>query len=137
MGYNDRVYDVPALLPSSRRSTVQQHPVSVCVVSVLGIALIPQLYAQDSSHNSNKALNFPTTSIAVNQAAPAPQAGSAPFARVPDSYGKLPLSFEANQGQTDSRVRFLAHGGGYSVYLTPSEVLLSVHRSHGGDGQPA
>jgi hypothetical protein len=28
------------------------------------------------------------------------------------SYGKLPLSFDANQGQTDARVRFLARGGG-------------------------
>ena len=26
------------------------------------------------------------------------------------SYGKLPLSFEANRGQTDARVQFLARG---------------------------
>ncbi len=28
------------------------------------------------------------------------------------SYAKLPLSFEANQGQTDARVRFLLRGPG-------------------------
>src|SRR5208282_3820944 len=32
------------------------------------------------------------------------------------SYGKLPLSFEANQGQTDARVRFLARGGGGATH---------------------
>jgi hypothetical protein len=30
-----------------------------------------------------------------------------------ETYGKLPLSFEANQGQTDSQVQFIARGGGY------------------------
>ena len=29
---------------------------------------------------------------------------------VSKSYGRLPLQFEANQGQTDSQVRFLARG---------------------------
>lgn len=30
--------------------------------------------------------------------------------RVMDSYGKLPLSFEANRGQTTRQVKFLARG---------------------------
>ena len=115
----------------------QMHPVSVCIVSVLAIALIPCLRAQDSSHNSNKASDPPPSSIAVAESTPVPQAGSAPLSRVSASYGKLPLSFEANQGQTDSRVRFVARGGGYSVYLTSSEALLSLHRSHGGGAEPA
>ena len=29
----------------------------------------------------------------------------------------VPLSFEANQGQTDSQVKFLSHGDGYSLFL--------------------
>src|SRR5438094_9715066 len=40
------------------------------------------------------------------------------------SYGRLPLQFEANQGQTDSQVRFLARGAGYSLYLTNGEAVL-------------
>ena len=31
-----------------------------------------------------------------------------------DKYGALPLSFELNQGQSDSGVRFLTHTGNYS-----------------------
>ena len=34
----------------------------------------------------------------------------------------VPLSFEANQGQTDSQVRFLSRGDGYSLFLTSNEV---------------
>lgn len=33
-------------------------------------------------------------------------------ARVAVSYGKVPLSLEANQGQTDTRVKFLSRGSG-------------------------
>jgi len=36
-------------------------------------------------------------------------------------YGKLPLTFEQNQGQTDARVKFLARGSGYTVFLTGDE----------------
>src|SRR5258708_26813823 len=45
-------------------------------------------------------------------------------ARVSESYGKLPLQFEANEGQTDRQVRFLARGAGYSLYLTNGEAVL-------------
>jgi len=48
------------------------------------------------------------------------------------SYGKLPLSFEANQGQTDARVRFLARGGGYTIFLTADEAVLALRKSQPG-----
>src|ERR1035437_4126994 len=57
--------------------------------------------------------------------------GSLPSVRLSDSYGKIPISFEANQGQADERVPFLARGAGYNVYLTSSEVVLVLRRSHG------
>ena len=51
-------------------------------------------------------------------------ATAAPEARVSETYGKLPLHFEANQGQTHQDVRFLARGPGYSLYLTAGEAVL-------------
>jgi hypothetical protein len=51
----------------------------------------------------------------------------------------LPLSFEANQGQSDSRVRYLARGPGYTVFLTKEEAVLALKpgadrsRSRGGE----
>ncbi len=50
----------------------------------------------------------------------------APNPRVIASYGKLPLSFEANQGQTDSQVRFVSRGRGYSLFLTGDEAVLTL-----------
>jgi len=47
----------------------------------------------------------------------------------------LPLFFEPNQGQTDRRVRFLAHGAGYGLFLTSREAVLSLQ--HTAKGQPA
>jgi hypothetical protein len=43
-----------------------------------------------------------------------------------DRYSKLPLSFEANHGQTDSRVKFVSRGTGYSLFLTGDEAVLAL-----------
>src|SRR5215471_7428349 len=43
-----------------------------------------------------------------------------------EAFGKLPLSFEANQGQTDPRVKFLSRGSGYSLFLTRGEAALAL-----------
>ena len=39
-------------------------------------------------------------------------------AHVNEVYGQLPLSFEANQGQADDQVDFIARGAGYRLFLT-------------------
>lgn len=41
-------------------------------------------------------------------------------ARIVENYGKLPINFEANEGQTDESVKFLARGHGYTIFLTPT-----------------
>jgi hypothetical protein len=40
----------------------------------------------------------------------------------------MPMSFEANIGQTDPRVTFVSRGPGHTLYLTPSESVLSLRR---------
>ncbi|MBK9063704.1 MAG: SBBP repeat-containing protein [Acidobacteria bacterium] len=44
----------------------------------------------------------------------------------PAGYGTLPLSFEANQGQADDRVKFVARGPGYGLFLTRTEAVLTL-----------
>ena len=39
--------------------------------------------------------------------------------------GRLPLSFEENRGQADPHVRYLAHGAGYSIFLTEGNTVLT------------
>src|SRR6266436_3591974 len=55
-------------------------------------------------------------------------AAAATDARVSESYGKLPLQFEANRGQTHKDVRFLSRGAGYSLYLTSGETVLVLSK---------
>ena len=45
--------------------------------------------------------------------------------RVAD-FGKLPLSFQPNRGQADSRVQFMAQGPDFSLYLTSGAAFLSL-----------
>jgi hypothetical protein len=51
-------------------------------------------------------------------------------AALEESFGKLPLSFEVNQGQTDQRVKFLSRGSGYTLFLTGSEAVFALSESH-------
>lgn len=55
------------------------------------------------------------------------QLDAATKANVLSTYTKLPLRFEANQGQTDKQVNFLARGNSYNVFLTPTEAVLTLH----------
>ena len=42
------------------------------------------------------------------------------------AYGQVPLSFEANQGQTAAQVQYLTRGSGYSLFLTATGSVLSL-----------
>ena len=74
--------------------------------------------------------NACSTSAQVPARSPGPSAKLSPFgtkSRVVESFVQPPLSFEANQGQTDPGVRFLARGQGYTLFLTRrAEAILSL-----------
>src|SRR2546426_76411 len=53
-------------------------------------------------------------------------------ARLAESYGKLPFSFEANKGQADPRVKFISRGSGYTLFLTGDEAVLSLRSQKSG-----
>ena len=48
--------------------------------------------------------------------------------RINKSYGKLPLHFEANEGQADGQVKFLTRGNGYNMLFTPTESVLVLNK---------
>jgi len=78
------------------------------------------------------AFTFAALALACFALSPAGQAAppepvkpdKATRARVSKSYGKLPLSFEANEGQQDRQVKFLCRGSGYNLFLTNREAVL-------------
>lgn len=45
-----------------------------------------------------------------------------------ESYGRFPLNFEANKGQTDQQVKFTSRGSGYGLFLTPTEAVLVLNK---------
>ncbi len=65
------------------------------------------------------------------QASEAPAAGAATpaqEAQVQESFGKLPLYFEQNVGQTDAQVHFFARGHGYGLFLTSTEAVMVLQK---------
>ena len=67
--------------------------------------------------------------ISIGGASPlaaGPGPGAPTQARLAKAYGKLPLSFEANEGQLDKTVKFFSRGQGYTLFLTPAEAVLSL-----------
>ena len=58
-----------------------------------------------------------------------PISTSADANEVRATYGRLPLSFEANQGQTDPQVTFLSRGRGFTLFLTSSKAVLTLRRA--------
>jgi Beta-propeller repeat len=63
---------------------------------------------------SNAALGSSRAQDAANQA------------KVGATYGKMPLYFVENQGQTDARVAYYAHGRSTSIFFTPQGVTYAL-----------
>src|ERR1035441_3913963 len=74
----------------------------VCLpfLAIVGLGLLPKTQAAEKT--------LPNLRVSAAPAKIQP--------KLVEGYGKLPLSFEANQGQTDARVRFLARGSGYTIF---------------------
>ena len=53
------------------------------------------------------------------------------------AYGKLPMRFEANQGQTDANVKFLARGASYRLFLTGNESVIALRKPQTIGSSPA
>ncbi len=73
-----------------------------------------------------------TAAHSFDNPSPLRKADPATTNRVQESYGKLPLSFEANQGQFDPQVKFASRGGGYSLSFTQTEMAMTLHNDKPG-----
>lgn len=49
--------------------------------------------------------------------------------KLSEAYGRVPLSFEANVGQADRRVKFLSRGNGYNLFLTSTEATFAFSKT--------
>ena len=58
----------------------------------------------------------------------APSSDAPARARIAENFGRLPLSFEVNKGQTDQSVKFLSRGSGYELFLTSTDAVLRLRK---------
>ena len=59
------------------------------------------------------------------------------WAAVRELRGQRSLSFEANRGQADPQVQYLARGADYTLYLSPGAALVLAARSPEAAAEPA
>ena len=109
-----RVLAIDGYVPDGRLSDKISLSLTVLVVLLILLALNAAAYGQ---------------TVRAGTIAPDGVVEAHASARLAASYGKLPLSFEANQGQADAQVRFLSRGNGYSLFLTDREAVLALRKS--------
>jgi hypothetical protein len=90
--------------------------VAITVVAVAAIA--------GSSHVRARRVNHAQPFITASSQVPAVSA--AQRGRVRANLDALPLAFEANQGQTDPQVKYMARGNGYKLFLTSSKAIMTL-----------
>lgn len=91
--------------------------------------------AREVSPANAVAKSAPDTAAVAASVPQAPAPHGEARARAVGAYGKAPLSFEANQGQSEPSVKFLSRGAGYQLYLTSTEAVLALHREPGDGGK--
>jgi hypothetical protein len=79
----------------------------------------------------------PIMAAALPSSAQAPALSAEQRGRVHASLDALPLAFEANQGQTDPQVKYMARGNGYTVFLTGSDTVFALHSSQANSSSAA
>jgi Abnormal spindle-like microcephaly-assoc'd, ASPM-SPD-2-Hydin/Beta-propeller repeat len=103
---------------------------ALCTVSLItGVAWAVLRHSVDRPKGAPVAA-IAMTSTLHSAPQPSPSIGPAPAVRAQtaENYGKLPVSFEANRGQADQRVKFLSRGRGYTLFLTADEVVLKLQK---------
>ncbi len=87
------------------------------------VVALPTL-ANQGQRDDGAALAFLAGLAASATPAATPDATPAQEDAVRANFAKLPLSFEANVGQTDAQVDFLTRGPGYALYLSATEATM-------------
>jgi uncharacterized repeat protein (TIGR01451 family) len=124
---------MPDEVPMARLSQVSLRFAFAFIV--IAVVLISGLQL-DSHLKSNKRSFGIAPAFAATAPKLDPKDDVAATARLSSSYGKLPISFEPNEGQTAEVVQYLARGAGYTLFLTPGEMVLTLHASLPGTRKP-
>jgi hypothetical protein len=103
--------------------------ISIFAILFICISILPNGSA------ANRALKGASAADPIHPQSETQETNSVALESGKRSYGKLPLSFEVNNGQADSSIKFLSRGNGYTVFLTSTEAVLSLRRGSIKDNQ--
>lgn len=93
----------------------------------LGTGAGSAVRAQASRQSSGAGRLLPVSARLANvPASPAGQQLRKTSGPAVNAFDRLPLAFDANQGQTDPQVKYLARGRGYRLFLTSNKAVLSM-----------
>ena len=87
-------------------------------IVAIGIVAVAAIAGSSHVRAQQKAAAVPVSPVS---------AGVAQRGRVRTNLDSLPLAFEANQGQTDPQVKYMARGNGYTAFLTANETVFAMH----------
>ncbi len=138
----DDLADLPTAPPSSLRSFPSAgigvgpaSPVASTNEAASGAGLLrlpsPELTGAAVSGNAivpDHALTAAAGRQATNPLRPLPHSAPA----LTQNYGQLPLSFQANVGQTDPRVQFLSAANGSMLFLSATEAVFRLDKPANG-----
>jgi hypothetical protein len=103
-------------------------------VPLITLAIFLTVGIRRTAHSSQSTASNHTAASAQPAA---PLSSSAQQEDLKRAYGRLPLAFEANQGQTAAEVRYLAHGQGYQLFLTNQEAVLTLRQPNAAHAESA
>ncbi|MCY3017600.1 MAG: SBBP repeat-containing protein [Planctomycetota bacterium] len=95
---------------------------------VAGLALVSLILWRARVPISRTVPASSRANIADRPPVPIPGGSTAVQSRLNATYGRLPLTFERNDGQVDGEVKFLSRGSGYTLFLTEDEAVLSLRK---------
>ena len=107
-------------LSSSAQRRKQPRSLSGLLLFVTAAVFLGAVISAEAQSNEN-----PSRRIAANIL----NAGNVkPQAQLRRLSTSAPLSFEANQGQTNPSVNFISHGPGYTLFLTSTEAVFTFRK---------
>src|SRR6266446_2002411 len=129
------------MTPNNNRRTPQMFLSLLIVASIIWMMILPlgsssvqaaKTKAPDADKSASSARSDSNATVNNGPLVSTPVASDqTKQAKAGESYGKLPLSFEANQGQTDAQVKFLSRGSVYSLFLNSTEAIFSFSKADG------
>lgn len=119
----------PRYLPAGSVAGIRLAGIMLLAVVAFAVAILTfgnSIAAKPSSSNTatmnsvRSGVTQPTSTTAITPAT---------RTRINATYAALPLAFEANQGQVDPQVKYMARGNGYTLFLTGNDAVISLYSS--------